>query len=451
MLLATLAAIALGTVIMYVWTLIIRNELRSLIFFASDTSALQAGFTATSQRLHRSPLAEVRNLVSSFQSMMDELAEKNAAIDALRQYYEKIMSQAPGVLFTLRIDTDDSNEPRIGPCTYMSGSVKQHFGYDVVEALRSHWWKSSVHPTDWPRVRREMDELLDTGRKTIQYRLKLADGKYRWVYSELSVAFDTTLTAKEIIGFLSDHEEAHKAAERLSQSERLASLGQMASGMAHELAQPLNIIGMTAQNVRMHLQGGHADKEYLLNKTTRIIDQIDRAGKIIRNLRIFGKSATIPLVPISGLKVINDVRASMEEQLGKHGICIAQNTPRDECMMLGDETMVEQILVNLVNNARDAYGLDLSGAEAGVIRIQLRYSDSGKEGIIIVEDDAGGIDDTIMPNIFSPFVTSKPPGKGMGLGLSLSKVMANDMGGDLLVENTSTGARFSLTLRAGEL
>jgi two-component system C4-dicarboxylate transport sensor histidine kinase DctB len=56
-----------------------------------------------------------------------------------------------------------------------------------------------------------------------------------------------------------------------------------------------------------------------------------------------------------------------------------------------------------------------------------------------------------MPNIFSPFVTTKPPGKGMGLGLSLSKVMANDMGGDLVAENTQTGARFILTLRAGAL
>lgn len=450
MLLATLAAIVMGTAVMYIWTLIIRNELSSLIYFAADKSSTGPNRIVASQKLLRSPLAEVRNLVSSFQSMMDELARQNDAINRLRQHYEKIISRAPGVLFTLRVLVDDAGQPRIGPCTYMSISIQEHFGYSVAEARMSHWWKASVHPDDWRKVEDEMGRLFDAGRTTLQYRFRKADGRYRWVYSELSVAYDDSIRPSEIIGFLSDHQDAHEAAQRFSQSERLASLGQMASGMAHELAQPLNIIGMTAQNVRMRLNGAAAEKEYLSSKINRIIEQVERAGKIIRNLRIFGKSANIPLLPISGLKVVNAVILSMEDHLGKQGIKLELRTPSEHILLLGDETMVEQILVNLINNARDAYDSAQIGVPKAIVRIELRYIVAERKGMIVVEDDAGGIDSGIMSNMFNPFVSSKPPGKGMGLGLALSKVMASDMGGDLVAENTPTGARFTLTLSLSE-
>lgn len=452
MLLAAFMAILLGALIMHIWMLIIRNEFRHLISFTRLPNEQQAESLLPNKILRRSPLAEVRDLVAGFQSILEELDRKNGAIDDIRRRYERIISGAPGVLFTLVVERGHDDQARIGRCSYISASIQDHLGYGADEARGSNWWESSVHLDDWARVEQEMAELLETGRKSIEYRLRTPGGGFRWVYSELSVVSDPDGRAIEIIGFLSDHEDAHSTKERLYETERLASLGQMASGMAHELAQPLNTIGMTAQNIKLHLEKQPFDRQYFINKNNRVLDQVSRAGKIIRNLRIFGKSANIPAHPISASRVASAIVQQLREPFDKQGIKIMLHGFSDEFPLTGEETMVEQILLNLVNNARDAYlQRPLEGQPKGVIDVRLRYSRSQRKGWIVVEDSAGGIDADIMPRIFNPFVSSKPPGKGMGLGLALSKVMAKDMGGDLKAENTTLGARFTLSLNAAAI
>jgi PAS domain S-box-containing protein len=237
---------------------------------------------------------------------------------------------------------------------------------------------------------------------------------------------------------------------KLIQTSKLATLGEMATGVAHELNQPLNNIGLLSSRLSRHLGDMPAEEqEFFKDKLGKVQDQVARAGRIIDHLRTFGRVrqrsfSGVPLqVPVDGVMVF------IGEQLREHGIELKVEIPDDLPTAFADEAQLEQVLLNLLANARDA--LDQLPAESPkqiLIRAG-RCQLDGEPGVCLAIQDTGpGMPPAVLQRIFEPFFTTKEVGRGTGLGLSISYGLVRDFGGSLEVESSpGKGSTFSIRLR----
>ena len=235
--------------------------------------------------------------------------------------------------------------------------------------------------------------------------------------------------------------ERKEATAQLIQASKLATLGEMATSVAHELNQPLNVIRMAAGNSLRRISKGTAEFEYLNDKLKRIDDQTMRAAAIIDHMRVFGRKANEEPEPIDPRTVITNALELMGEQLRLIGIEVVTQFPKDCHLILGHSIQVEQVILNLLMNARDA----LAGRD-GEKKITLRIFEDNKNIHITSEDNGGGIPSHFLPRIFEPFYTTKEVGKGTGLGLSISYGIITDMRGTIAAKNIDGGCRFILML-----
>jgi C4-dicarboxylate-specific signal transduction histidine kinase len=255
-------------------------------------------------------------------------------------------------------------------------------------------------------------------------------------FSELIAGVNAMLSTIEI------HESDRKeAAAQIIQASKLATLGEMATSVAHELNQPLNVIRMAAGNGRRKISNGTADFEYLNGKLNRIEEQTARAAAIIDHMRMFGRKAEESPEPVDPRKVVMNALNLMGEQLKLAGIEVVSEFAEDDLFILGHTIQLEQVVLNLLTNARDAI-VESEGEAKITLRV---FSDD--EGVrISAEDTGGGIPEAILPRIFEPFYTTKEMGKGTGLGLSVGYGIIRDMNGTIAAENIDDGARLTITL-----
>jgi PAS domain S-box-containing protein len=243
------------------------------------------------------------------------------------------------------------------------------------------------------------------------------------------------------VGFIRNINERKQAAAKLIQSSKLATLGEMATSVAHELNQPLNVIRMAAGNIRRKVSDGIADPEYLNNKLQRIEEQTARAAVIIEHMRMFGREATEPPEPIDPRNAVMNALDFIGEQLRLAGIEVVTVLPEDCACVLGHIIQMEQVILNLLTNARDA----IKESE-GEPKITVRVFEVDNAVHITTQDTGGGISDDDLHRIFEPFYTTKKIGQGTGLGLSVSYGIVRDMKGTIAAENLDDGARFTITL-----
>lgn len=236
----------------------------------------------------------------------------------------------------------------------------------------------------------------------------------------------------------------------LAHSAKLITLGEMATGMAHELNQPLNVIKMAAQITRLELdeataQGGAATQsvDYLRRGLERIATQVDRAASIIAHMRIFGRAPSGEPQLIDAVQVCRDAVSLLGEQLRSSGITISVDDPGDELLIRVHPILIEQVIVNLAMNARDAISAD--GRPAGTVLVRPRRGAEGKV-VILVSDDGPGVPAALRNRLFEPFFTTKPAGKGVGLGLAISFGIVRDSGGTLTLTDDGPGATFRMEL-----
>lgn len=235
-----------------------------------------------------------------------------------------------------------------------------------------------------------------------------------------------------------------KIEDQLIQSSKLAALGEMATGIAHELNQPLNIIRMAAENMQEKIKDGDA---YAKDKLDRIISQIDRAGTITDHLRVFGREDSEEFVPIDLKQAVLGAAGLIGEQLRLSEIEIAVDMPEICTKVMGHQIQFEQVVMNLLTNARDAIEANREeGDEPDRIMLRLENGPSLGKVRLVVQDTGGGIPKEKLHRIFDPFFTTKEVGVGTGLGLSISYGIITEMGGQIEAVNVDGGARFMVTM-----
>ena len=233
---------------------------------------------------------------------------------------------------------------------------------------------------------------------------------------------------------------------QLVQASKLATLGEMATGIAHELNQPLGVIRMASNNCIKRIQKGSLDAEYLVGKLQRMSEQTERAAQIIDHMRIFGRKADSTDRVFDIAQALRNACNLMSSQLNADGISMDQDLGVNELPVAGQQVMFEQVILNLLGNARDAIKSALEETDDhGQIFVSCSIS-KNRMVSIRVEDSGGGISEDVLDRLFDPFFTTKEPGKGTGLGLSISYGILQEMGGSISATNTPQGACFRVDL-----
>jgi C4-dicarboxylate-specific signal transduction histidine kinase len=238
-------------------------------------------------------------------------------------------------------------------------------------------------------------------------------------------------------------QELREKQEQLVQAGKLATLGELTTGVAHELNNPLNNIGLFVGNAIDLIQLGtmDTDPQRILRELYNTMQQVRKATEIISHLRTFGRAAAVSFEPVNMQQVVERAISLMQEQFRLRQIEVRLQFPDEEVMVFGNAIQLEQVVINLLTNARDA----LADVTQKVITITCTME---SESVALrVRDTGPGIAADFEQRIFDPFFTTKEVGAGTGLGLSITYGIIKDHQGTIVVENhPGEGAHFLIQL-----
>ncbi|MDQ6661248.1 MAG: ATP-binding protein [Chloroflexota bacterium] len=236
-------------------------------------------------------------------------------------------------------------------------------------------------------------------------------------------------------------QELREKQEQLVQAGKLATLGELTTGVAHELNNPLNNIGLFIGNVIDLIELGKADPQRILHEMHNAMQQVHKATEIISHLRTFGRAASVSREPVLIYQIIQRALSLMYEQLRLRQIDIQLSFPSENIVVLGNPIQLEQVFINLLSNARDA----MIDVQHKLITIHCFVKSENVE--ISVSDTGSGIPEGLEQKIFDPFFTTKEVGAGTGLGLSITYGIIQEHQGSITVENyPGQGALFLIQL-----
>ena len=284
--------------------------------------------------------------------------------------------------------------------------------------------------------------------RNIEITLKTPTGKHRDLVWNATPQFDATQKLLGLICVGQDVTELKQAQNQVAENARLTTLGEMTTSIAHEINQPLAVIRLVVTNliktITLCLERGQpVSGESLLPKMQRIDAQVDRAAHITDHMRLFGHQGDKENAPTSLSDAVADTLTLTSEQLRIQDIDLIFDEPDEQITIHTNQLEFEQVMLNLLRNAE--YAVQRNGlAEHKWIRISSAKTERGVE--LTISDSGTGIDPASLPHIFEPFYTTKEPGEGTGLGLSVTQKLLANMGATVQGENDPRGgARFTIT------
>jgi C4-dicarboxylate-specific signal transduction histidine kinase len=237
--------------------------------------------------------------------------------------------------------------------------------------------------------------------------------------------------------------------KQLIHSSRLASLGEMAAGVGHELTQPLNAILLFARNCLKALDSPGDHRVMLRENLEIIIDRVNKASSIISTMRSFGRKVEEDQAPLELNEIIRKILSFIDSQLRLSEISLDLQLTTEPCVVIAVEVRMEQVFLNLVQNAIQAMGrvdtprLTITSTIKDCLNLKTMQSEPYV--MVTVADNGEGIADDLQKKIFDPFFTTREVGTGMGLGLSIVERIIRGFSGYIEVESVpGKGACFSV-------
>lgn len=369
-----------------------------------------------------------------------DVTEATLAAERVKQSEERyriLVEDSPAMICRYRPDLTLTfgNRPL---ATYLECSPEQLPGIDLGS------WMSAQQREEF--IRRVGQLTPQAPVSTAEINLQLPGREHAWwVWSDRGV-FDPQGRLLEIQAVGRDNTEVRRSQMQLTQSAKMATLGEMATGLAHEINQPLNVMRMAIVNVLKRLEKGEAQIDYLTDKLKRIDAQVQRAARVVDHMRVFGRRSEIEQHPFNPAQAIEGTLSLLADGMRGKGVELRVSEPDFEVQVLGYVDQLEQVLINLMVNARDALLGKCQKDPAFEPWISVRAERDLTSVRLWVEDNGGGIDPRLLERIFEPFFTTKPVGVGTGLGLSVSYGIVENMGGKLSVRNSTDGAQFCIEL-----
>jgi PAS domain S-box-containing protein len=392
------------------------------------------------------PVVDEAGLCTHFVSVQRDISDRKAAerirLDAAQEL-ETLIATMPAAVTRFR------RQGGRWAISYASPSIAPLVGLEPVQLLRGSL-PDRVGPDGLAALDAALDSAASDGQATLEFACGQGRNRPRIILGNLrahvpgKAGEDMPGDAPEIIMSWTDVTGTRDMALQLAQSAKLAQLGELATGMAHELNQPLAGITLAAENALRSLATSPDAPPRVRQKLDLIIDLATRASAVIDHMRVFGRNSSGParLVQLAG--IVAGALRLLDSKLSSLDVRVVAELPDGLPPILGKPVPLEQVLINLIVNACDAYGSPNLTPEQRLIRIGAGVQDGWMH--ITVEDQAGGIAEDVLPRIFEPFFTTKPEGAGTGVGLSVSCGIMADMGGTIEAEVRDGGTVFTLLL-----
>jgi PAS domain S-box-containing protein len=315
--------------------------------------------------------------------------------------------------------------------TFVSPRCKDVLGYEVEETQKMEFG-SCTHPEDLPAILSLYKDII-AGKQifaSLEIRVRHKLGEWRRIRFNFSPLSDERGNIEGVVLSGRDVTDLKRLEEQLIQAEKLAAMGQMLAGVAHELNNPLTaILGVT--ELLRERPGADDSTKRQLELTHR---QARRAARIVQNLLEFSRPASPQKKPLDLNNILERTLQLHEHSLRRNNIEVDSRLPGELPGVIGDANQLIQVFLNLITNAEQAIR---EVRDSG--RIQIRAGRNGNQLTITVQDDGVGIRPEALPRIFDPFYTSKRPGGGTGLGLSICMSIIREHGGNIEADTFPAG------------
>lgn len=422
----------------YLATLRARRPFRNFTYRILDT--------AGQERIHSisgTPVFDGNGTFSGYRGSGTDITDQYRAMKALVESEDRYRSVADLSLDALIVHLDGRivfvNHRAV--TITRAGSDQDLIGRPVIDF---------VPDSSLEQLQEQFDQILSSQMMSErrEIRLKRLDGTP--FEAEVGSAPITHDGSPAILTLLRDITTRKTVQTQLIQTAKLATLGEMAAGMAHELSQPMNIIRMAAEGAL--LTDGATLPERIRKGLDVIAGQAGRMGDIIDHMRVFSRKQAPSADLFDPQRCLREAINMVEAQFYAETITMAVRYPNQKTRVLGQPVHLEQVLLNLLTNARDSLRSRNreNGPETGWnahIDIRTSIDPTGEMLGIEVADNGTGIPADALDRIFEPFYTTKEVGSGTGLGLSVSFGLISAMGGSITARNCETGgAVFTITL-----
>jgi PAS domain S-box-containing protein len=366
-----------------------------------------------------------------------DITERKRAEEAVRQSQERfrtLVENIPGAVYRC--------EP-----TPPWRTIHISSGIEVISGFPVRDFLEGIRYFERPEDLEMVNSALEAGIAckvpyVIEYRLRHANGSIRWVYEKGRAVYSEQGEPLCLDGVIFDITERKRAEEALREAQKLASMGTLAAGMAHEINSPLQVVTGLSERITRQLESGQLDE----GKLKRDIATVNRCSwniaNIVHSLLTYARESPGQVASHNLNEIIKDALVLTEHQLKTwSNISVLSDLGRNLPPLSCERTQIVQVLINLLNNARDAM------PNGGEITIRTRYNAEHNRFTLQVSDSGTGIPKEIQEKIFDPFFTTKEVGQGTGLGLSIVFGIVKAHGGDIKVESApKQGTTFTIYL-----
>ncbi len=387
---------------------------------------------------------EIAQLTSSFNRMLVHLKASEARLRESEEKYRFLFDSGPSPIFVI-----DADELQI---LDINARAEEEYQYTRAEFLKMSFADLGLD-RDREATRNRLKQVYATEitfLPVLQHRRK--DGTPFMVNFQASLSRYRNRPA--IIAAVWDVTERLQKHAKLIQAGKMATLGEMATGIAHELNQPLNIVRLGCDYMSKKIKSGQSVSPEDLNQVIgELTYSVQRASRIINHLRQFGRRADDTMFPIDINGPIMNVFTLVGTQLKNRGIRWTLSLDVNLPKIMGDDNRLEQVFINLILNARDAMlsqasSLGPEGKERDKV-ITIKTSSENGRVVVTISDTGPGIPESLEPKVFEPFFTTKKTGDGTGLGLSISYGIVQEHNGTIEIDHTvAEGATFRLSFPA---
>jgi len=359
--------------------------------------------------------------------ILRDITDRNQAERLVRQSeerYRQLIGVSPLAIVVYRGDR----------VIFINDAGLKLFGAVKAEEILGKSRFDLFHPDCHDLIRERVQQLME-GKMTVPIvgeKLVTLDG--RVVDVEVSKARFIDEEGPAVVAMIRDVSERNRLQEQLRRTERIAELGTLASGMAHEIGTPMNVILGRAEYLMQRTQ-----EEPLKKGLQTIVSQVERITKVMNQLLAFARRRPVERRALDLQKTVDDNLEIFEERLGRHRIVIERAFAESCPPVFADADQMSQVVINLVMNALHAM------PDGGTLRVGV--SPHERMVRLTVADTGHGIPEEVVAKIFEPFFTTKEFGKGTGLGLTVVKGIIEEHHGTIRVESdTGKGTTFTIHL-----
>lgn len=375
-----------------------------------------------------------------------ELAKANEQISISERTFRGLVANIPGAIYRCALDKDWTMD-------YITDEIEKISGYPASDFVgsKARSFASIIHPDDVKKVEEDVQKAVDARRPYIlEYRVLDSKGNERWIYEKGQAIFSSEGQVLYLDGAIFDITERKKLSERLLQSRKMEAIGKLSGGIAHDFNNQLMVILGYCDLLleAKDLPGGEREK------ITDMKLAAEKSSLLVRQLLAFGKRQILTPSVFEPNTLIKNLENMARTLLGEN-IILDLKLAADLKTIRMDPIQMEQVLLNMIVNARDA----MPRGGRLVIESQNVHVDeeekpdldmaAGDYVLLAVKDNGEGISDEAKPHLFEPFFTTKPKNKGTGLGLATCYGIIRGAGGVIQVQSQAgKGAIFLIYIPA---